>query len=182
MEYFVQYTTCTVYTTYRWLPQKSSPTAKQPNFNHTHSTTLQHTFQQPTHSQYQNQQCPQSPKTRLMTNAKLPEKSSISFRRSPICWCVLHPPRTVVDRIWIHLGLLFHIIHHYLTPLQDKKIKLYNIIPKTDMSNRIPTWTGQSCRFVCLSLKTGSTPMLWRYAFPHEIIALHASFGVKVTK
>lgn len=94
-----------------------------------------------------------------------------------------HPPRTVVDRIWIHLGLLFHIIHHYLTPLQDKKIKLYNIIPKTDMSNRIPTWTGQSCRFVCLSLKTGSTPMLWRYAFPHEIYSvLHASFGVKVPK
>lgn len=43
------------------------------------------------------------------------------------------------------------------------------IIPKTDMSNRIPTWTGPSCRFVCLSLKTGSTPMLWRYAFPREI-------------
>lgn len=46
------------------------------------------------------------------------------------------------------------------------KRKQYAIAPKTDMMNRIQTWTEQSCRFVCLSLKTGSTPMLWRYAFP----------------
>lgn len=57
-------------------------------------------------------------------------------------------------------GLLTHVI--ILSSSQENK----GIIPKTDMLNRIPTWTGQSCRFVCLSLKTGSTPMLWRYAFP----------------